>query len=55
MLRHLGQGEAADAVEKAITEALARPEVRTPDIGGSAKTNQMSEAIVSAILDKRPS
>jgi tartrate dehydrogenase/decarboxylase/D-malate dehydrogenase len=50
MLRHLGQQEAADAVEDAIMEALARPRVRTPDIGGTAKTKDMSEAIVAAFL-----
>jgi tartrate dehydrogenase/decarboxylase / D-malate dehydrogenase len=53
MLRHLGQEEAAGAVENAITQALARPEARTPDIGGNAKTKQMSDAIVAAILNKR--
>jgi tartrate dehydrogenase/decarboxylase / D-malate dehydrogenase len=50
MLRHLGEEEAADAVENAIAKALVRPEVRTPDIGGNARTKDMSEAIVSAIL-----
>lgn len=50
MLRHLGEEEAADAVENAIAKALVRPEVRTPDIGGNAGTRDMSEAIVSAIL-----
>ena len=52
MLRHLGQEEAAGAVENAITQALARQEARTPDIGGNAKTKQMSDAIVAAILNK---
>jgi isocitrate/isopropylmalate dehydrogenase len=55
MLRHLGQEEAADAVENAILDAPPWPEVRTPDIGGSVKTDQMSEAIVSALLNKRAS
>ena len=49
MLRHLGEEEAAGAVENAITEALARPEVRTPDIGGKAKTSELGEAIASAV------
>jgi tartrate dehydrogenase/decarboxylase/D-malate dehydrogenase len=49
MLRHLGEEEAAGAVENAIAEALARPEVRTPDIGGKAKTRELGEAIASAV------
>jgi len=34
MLRHLGALEAADAVENAIAQVLAKAQVRTPDIGG---------------------
>jgi tartrate dehydrogenase/decarboxylase/D-malate dehydrogenase len=52
MLRHLGVPDAADAVEKAITDTLARSEVRTPDIGGSASTKDMGAAIAAA-LSKR--
>jgi tartrate dehydrogenase/decarboxylase/D-malate dehydrogenase len=47
MLRHLGVPEAADAVETAIAEVLARSEVRTPDIGGKATTSQLGKAIAS--------
>jgi tartrate dehydrogenase/decarboxylase / D-malate dehydrogenase len=47
MLRHLGLPEAADAVETAIAEVLARSEVRTPDIGGKATTSQMGKAIAT--------
>ena len=49
MLRHLGAEEAARAVEKAIETVLARAEVRTPDIGGSAKTQEMGEAIAKLV------
>ena len=35
--------------EDAIARALIRPEVRTADIGGNARTKDMSDAIVSAI------
>src|SRR6202171_161282 len=45
MLRHLGVSDAADAVEKAIAETLAQSKVRTPDIGGSATTKDLGEAI----------
>ena len=49
MLRHLGISQAADAVENAIARTLAESQVRTPDIGGSASTRELGEAIVSAL------
>ena len=45
MLRHLGETEAADAVEQAIAKVLATAKVRTPDIGGKSTTKEMGEAI----------
>jgi len=52
MLRHLGEEDAAHAVETAIAESLARPEMRTADIGGTAKTSDLGEAIASAVVGK---
>ena len=49
MLRHLGALEAADAVEKAISVTLAEANVRTPDIGGNASTQDMGQAIAVEI------
>jgi len=49
MLRHLGEGEAADAVEGAIAKVLARATVRTPDIGGTANTRDLGSAILGEI------
>jgi len=49
MLRHLGKVAAADAVERAIREVLAKAEVRTPDIGGTSTTKTMGEAIASCV------
>ena len=49
MLRHLGATEAADAVEHAIAEVLAQSKVRTPDIGGSASTEELGKAIASRV------
>lgn len=49
MLRHLGEAEAADAVERAIESALANSRVRTPDIGGKSITREMGDAIVQAL------
>ena len=45
MLRHLGQAEAADAIESAIAAILASSKVRTPDIGGNSTTRDIGEAI----------
>jgi tartrate dehydrogenase/decarboxylase/D-malate dehydrogenase len=49
MLRHLGADEAADAVEKAISIVLAESKVRTADMGGTASTEEMGEAIARKI------
>ncbi len=49
MLRHLGQADAADAVERAIERVLARGGPRTADIGGKAFTTEVGEAIAAAI------
>ncbi len=45
MLRHLGEAEAADAIESSIAGVLERSEVRTPDLGGAATTRELGEAI----------
>jgi tartrate dehydrogenase/decarboxylase / D-malate dehydrogenase len=45
MLRHLGEEQAASAVELAIAQILETERVRTPDIGGSSSTREMGESI----------
>jgi isocitrate dehydrogenase (NAD+) len=47
MLRHLGEMEAADNVEWGVDETLRRGEIRTPDLGGTAKTMAFAEAIAA--------
>ena len=49
MLRHLGEAQAADAVESAIAEVLAQKQVRTPDIGGNASTKELGRAITQVL------
>jgi len=49
MLRHLGASEPADAVENAIAEVLAQSKVRTPDIGGTATTEELGAAIATSV------
>ena len=48
MLEHLGHKEAADAVVKAIEQALEYGP-RTPDMGGQATTSDLGKAIAEAV------
>jgi tartrate dehydrogenase/decarboxylase/D-malate dehydrogenase len=45
MLRHLGETEGADAIERAIGSVLKGTKVTTPDLGGRATTREVGEAI----------
>jgi tartrate dehydrogenase/decarboxylase / D-malate dehydrogenase len=49
MLRHLGETEAAAAVEQGLATVLANSEVRTPDIGGKSTTKDIGEAIACEV------
>jgi isocitrate dehydrogenase (NAD+) len=49
MLRHLGELAAAAAVERAVDTVLGRGGVRTPDLGGSASTMDVAEAVARAL------
>jgi tartrate dehydrogenase/decarboxylase/D-malate dehydrogenase len=49
MLRHLGEPEAADAIETAIANVLAERTVRTADIGGAASTRELGAAIAAQV------
>jgi tartrate dehydrogenase/decarboxylase / D-malate dehydrogenase len=49
MLDHLGHPDAAAEVCDAIAAVLAAGDVRTPDIGGSATTAEVTEAMVRAL------
>jgi isocitrate dehydrogenase (NAD+) len=49
MLRHLGQTTAADAVEAAVSAALEEATVLTRDLGGTASTNDVAEAIAARL------
>ncbi len=45
MLDHLGEGEAAAAIETAIETVLRDSDVKTPDMGGKATTSELGDAI----------
>lgn len=49
MLDHLGHAAAARDVLAAMTATLAKPETRTGDLGGSASTVEVTEALVAKV------
>jgi tartrate dehydrogenase/decarboxylase/D-malate dehydrogenase len=49
MLKHLGQLNAARAVEKALEAVLAGSDVLTPDLGGKATTREVGEAVAQEL------
>lgn len=53
MLSHLGEEAAADAIEVAIRNVLAKSKVRTPDLGGTSTTKDVGEAIASALSQEK--
>ena len=51
MLDHLGEKEPGAAVLGAAESVMAAGKVRTPDLGGSATTRQMGQAIIAATAE----
>jgi tartrate dehydrogenase/decarboxylase/D-malate dehydrogenase len=49
MLDHLGHRDLHDKVIGAIERVVASGKNRTPDLGGSAKTKDLADAIVGEI------
>ena len=45
MLRYIGENEAADKFDAAILKVLEEAETLTKDLGGSASTMEVTEAI----------
>ena len=55
LLRHVGERTAAVAVERAVDAVLERGEVRTPDLGGRARTFEVADAVTEALSGPGPS
>ena len=49
LLKHIGQGDAAERVFKGVTKVIGEGRTVTYDLGGEAKTSEMARAMVEAI------
>ena len=49
MLEHFGENAAAQRLMKAIERVTADPALHTPDLGGSANTRKVTDAVITAI------
>jgi isocitrate/isopropylmalate dehydrogenase len=48
-LDYLGEKKPATQIEKAVIDVLSEGKVRTADLGGSARTDEMADAIADKI------
>jgi tartrate dehydrogenase/decarboxylase/D-malate dehydrogenase len=55
MLDYLGEGEAADLLYRAVKQNLSEKKVRTVDLGGRSKTNEVGDDIVRILRSFSPS
>ena len=51
MLRYIDEADAADRIEKALTDVLAEKRVLTRDLGGTAGTQAFAQAIVAKLQE----
>jgi tartrate dehydrogenase/decarboxylase/D-malate dehydrogenase len=49
MLEHLGETPAAARLMRAVERVTADKALHTPDLGGSATTGEVTEAVIRAI------
>jgi tartrate dehydrogenase/decarboxylase/D-malate dehydrogenase len=49
MLEFLGEKAAADLVDAAVRAVIAEGRVRTPDLGGTARTAEVTEAVLAVV------
>ncbi|WP_025272513.1 tartrate dehydrogenase [Haloglycomyces albus] len=49
MLEHLGETDAAQAIDQAVSDVVAERSVVTPDLGGSATTSALGSEIATAL------
>lgn len=49
MLEHLGEKPAADRLMRAVETVTADPDLHTPDLGGAATTQMVTDAVINAL------
>ena len=49
MLEHLGEPAAATRLMQAVERVTADPRFHTPDLGGKARTTEVTSAVIDAI------
>src|SRR5947208_4589599 len=49
LLEHLGQKKGAAAIRRAVAAVLKAGKGRTPDLGGTARTTDVAEAVLAAV------
>jgi isocitrate dehydrogenase (NAD+) len=49
MLRHLGENDAGEALERAVHAAILEPASRTRDLGGDADLDRFTEAVIERL------
>jgi tartrate dehydrogenase/decarboxylase/D-malate dehydrogenase len=49
MLDHLGEAGMAERIRSSIRSVLDRREVRTPDLGGDATTEEFADALIAEV------
>jgi tartrate dehydrogenase/decarboxylase/D-malate dehydrogenase len=49
LLEHLGEQTSADRLMKAIERVTADPRFHTPDLGGKARTSDVTAAVIEAV------
>jgi tartrate dehydrogenase/decarboxylase/D-malate dehydrogenase len=54
MLEHLGETAAAGRVMQAIEHVTANPALHTRDLGGTASTRQVTEAVCAEVRRTSP-
>ncbi|MHA6345657.1 tartrate dehydrogenase [Roseivivax sp. CAU 1761] len=52
MLEHLGEAPAAARLMTAVERVTADPSLHTPDLGGSATTRQVTDAVIAALRSR---
>jgi isocitrate/isopropylmalate dehydrogenase len=49
MVRHLGEEKAAQHLERTVIYLLDQGDILTPDLGGTATTEQVGHAVIKAL------